>query len=90
MGRSGSEKLAPRNLTELESLNVKKHVPAYDMAIACLGPGEKERSLKWLWKSLEDRSGWLAYLAVGPRLDPLRPEPEFARLMKQVSGANSG
>jgi TolB-like protein len=90
LGLGGKSQDARRNLKELERLKTKKYVPAYDMAIACLGLKEKERAFTWLQKAMEERSGWLAYLNVEPRLDELRSEPEFAELWKQVAQSNSG
>lgn len=84
LGCNGKRSEARRNLSELEGLKERKYVPAYDMAIAHLGLGEKERAMEWLLKAYEERSGWLAYLRVEPRLDALRPEPEFVELMKRV------
>jgi TolB-like protein/Flp pilus assembly protein TadD len=85
LGLSGSRRDARRSLQELESLKTKKYVPAYDMAIAHLGLGDKGRALDWLDKALEERSGWLAYLAVEPRLDELRGETKFSEIVKRVS-----
>jgi hypothetical protein len=49
--------------------------------------GEKERALDALDKAHAERSRALAYIAVEPQLDPLRSDPRFAELERQVAGA---
>lgn len=90
LGLSGETSRARSHLLELESLRGKKYVPAYDMSIACLGLDEREQSFAWLQKAVEERSGWLAYVAVEPRLDELRTEPEFAELIKKIGQSGLG
>lgn len=67
----------------LEKQRSKKYVPSYDMAIAYLGLGEKDSAIAWLRESVNERSGWVAYFAVEPRLDIIRSEPEFDILIKR-------
>jgi serine/threonine-protein kinase len=82
LGRSGQKQQARQLLRELEAMQRKKYVPAYDFAIIHLGLGENDHALEWLRKARRERSGWLAYLKVEPRLDGLRSRPEFADLLK--------
>jgi TolB-like protein/Flp pilus assembly protein TadD len=82
LGRDGQKEQARQMLGELEAMQRKKYVPAYDFAMIHLGLGETERALDWLRKARTERSSWLAYAGVEPRLAGLRSEPEFADLMK--------
>jgi TolB-like protein len=59
-------------------------VPAYAMAVVCTGLGEKDRAFAWLDSALEDRSEDMAFLKVEPGLDPLRGDPRFRDLLRQV------
>jgi hypothetical protein len=59
-------------------------VGACDFAIVHLGLGERDEAFGWLDKSVDERSSWLAYLAYDPRLDPLRGDTRFARLVERV------
>lgn len=77
----GEKKAAQKILRELEREREHRYVPAYDLALIHLGLGEIELSLRWLGAALEERSGWMAYLRVEPRLDSLRSTPEFAQLI---------
>ncbi|HEX8197738.1 MAG TPA: winged helix-turn-helix domain-containing protein [Pyrinomonadaceae bacterium] len=64
----------------------RKFIPAYDLAIAYLGVNKKDSALAWLKEAVAERSGWIAYLAVEPRLEPLHSSPEFALLIKNTAG----
>jgi tetratricopeptide (TPR) repeat protein len=82
LARAGEVKQARRLLRELEAMRKRKYVPAYDFAIIHAGLEESDQALEWLGKACTERSGWLAYVKVEPRLDRLRSEPEFAGLIK--------
>jgi len=45
--------------------------------------GDKDRAFRWLDRCYEERSPWLAWLKTD-RLDPLRPDPRFADLLRRV------
>jgi TolB-like protein/Flp pilus assembly protein TadD len=46
--------------------------------------GEKDKAFAELNKAYENREAFLIRLKVDPRLDPLRSDPRFAELMRQV------
>jgi hypothetical protein len=57
---------------------------AYDIAMVYLGLGEKEQAYRWLEKGFEERSPWMVYLNLDPRLDGLRADPRFQELAHRV------
>jgi serine/threonine-protein kinase len=86
---AGGAPEARKILIELEKQRAQKFVPAYDIALVRLGLGETAAALDWLNKAADEHSGWMAYLKVEPRLDALRPLPEFDELLKRV-GVSEG
>jgi serine/threonine-protein kinase len=46
--------------------------------------GETDVAFEWLDRAYADRRGWLAYLRVEPRLDVLRGDPRFTRLLERM------
>jgi DNA-binding winged helix-turn-helix (wHTH) protein/Tfp pilus assembly protein PilF len=79
-----------RKITEiLKKHRSKKFVPAYDIAISCLGSGEKNSALAWLREAVNERSSWAVYFAVEPRLDALRSTPPFESFLKQIGLQNT-
>jgi TolB-like protein/Tfp pilus assembly protein PilF len=84
LGMSGREAEAETVLRELTEASKQKYVPAHEMSAVCLGLGQKREALQWLRKAFEERSGLMIYLRLEPALDPLRTEPAFAQLVKDM------
>lgn len=55
---------------------------AYHLASGYVGIGEQEEALKWLSVALRRQDYDVVYLAVDPRLDPLRSRREFQQLLR--------
>ena len=49
-----------------------------------VGLGERDQAFEWLERAYKEHSGWLSYLNVEFRLDPLRSDPRFADLVHRV------
>ncbi|NJM52718.1 MAG: hypothetical protein HC846_04570 [Blastocatellia bacterium] len=45
---------------------------------------EKDKAFEYLEKSFEQRELWMSSLQVDPRLDSLRDDPRFVRLVQRV------
>jgi hypothetical protein len=48
------------------------------------GLGEKDQALVWLDRALEDRSHWLVWLKLDPRLGTLRSDRRYGDLLLRV------
>jgi TolB-like protein/Flp pilus assembly protein TadD len=81
---SGRRREAHETLDELKALAQRRYVSPYDMAIVHIGLGEKDLAFEWLEKSYAQRERWMVQLKVAPFLDPLRPDPRFADLVRRV------
>jgi TolB-like protein len=81
---SGNRSAALANLRELEELSLRRYVSPYYFAILSAGLGEAENSLTWLERALKDRSAWLTWLKVDPRLDALHEQPRFQALLCKI------
>ncbi|MEO7649431.1 MAG: tetratricopeptide repeat protein [Bryobacteraceae bacterium] len=82
--KSGRLDKAAKLLDELMRRREQTYVPAYDLAIIHTGLGQWEQALQWLSEAGHERSTWLTYLRLEPRLDPLRGEPRFQALLRRV------
>ncbi len=56
----------------------------YELALMYIRLGNKKEAFKWLEKAHQDRAGWMAMVKVDPMLDPLRSEPQFRDLLRQM------
>ena len=73
---------------KLKSLSERQYVPAYSMAVVQLAFGDKEEAIRLLEKSYEDRAPFdsadLGWILVDHRLDPLRSDPRFKKLVTRI------
>jgi len=73
---------------KLKSLSKRQYVPAYSMAVVQLAFGNKDEAIRLLEKSYEDRAPFdsadLGWILVDHRLDPLRSDPRFKKLITRI------
>jgi serine/threonine-protein kinase len=82
---SGDRDNAHRLLDPLATNPGPRKIPAFDLAIAYTGLGEKEKAFTLLDKAFEERNEYLIYLKVEPRLDPLRSDPRYNDLLNRLN-----
>ena len=75
---------------ELTTRASRSYVPAYDIALVCAGLGWKDQALGYLSQARQERSGWMTYINVDPRLDPLREDPRFIDLLHHMRMVSPG
>ena len=80
---------ANRVLAQLKQLSKHRYVPAYDIAMVYLGLGRKKQAYDCLERGFRERSAWMVYLNMDPRLDVLRSDPRFIELARRVGLAES-
>ncbi len=85
---SGKRGEAQKVLEELKELSQRRYVSPYLMAIIYTGLRKKDQAFEWLEEAYQDRSDWLAWLKVDPRLDSLRSDPRFTDLLGRVGLAS--
>jgi TolB-like protein/tetratricopeptide (TPR) repeat protein len=71
---------ARRVIAELQRVRGDKGLFAYEIGIIHATLDETDDGFEWLTRAVRERSGWIAYLGVDPRLDHLRAEPRFQQL----------
>lgn len=81
---AGRKPDAQNELNVLTAIGSKRYVPPSYVAIVYLALGDKDKAFAYLNKSYQDRSEQLLYLGVEPIVDPLRGDPRFDVLLKQV------
>jgi TolB-like protein/tetratricopeptide (TPR) repeat protein len=78
---SGERRDARRVARDLQRMRGDKGLFAYELAVIHAALGDQDAAFKWLALAVEERSGWIAYLRVDPRLDHLHTDPRFTRLI---------
>ena len=75
---------AQSELDVLTAIGQRRYVPPSYLAIVYLALGDKDKAFEYLNKTYQDRSEQVLYLGVEPLVDPLRSDPRFDVLLKQV------
>jgi TolB-like protein/Tfp pilus assembly protein PilF len=84
MAAAGRHDEATALVAKLDELARNSYVPAYHLAIAYAGLGNRDRVFALLAKASADREPMLINVAVEPRFEPLRGDRRYAELMVQL------
>ncbi|MGH9793670.1 MAG: TPR end-of-group domain-containing protein [Candidatus Acidiferrales bacterium] len=83
--RAGQQSEARKILARLKRPSGREYASPYDVALVCVGLGQKEEAFAWLEKSYQERARPLGFAKVEPRLDPLRSDPRFQHLLLRMN-----
>jgi len=83
-GISGNQSEARRILAGLRVASKRHYVAAFDMAVVFAGVGDPDNAFQWLEKAYTGRESQMAFLNVTRRLDPVRSDPRFAKLLHKM------
>ncbi|HYR28598.1 MAG TPA: protein kinase, partial [Thermoanaerobaculia bacterium] len=78
---AGNRAKAEALLGDLIAEAQNRYISPYDIAVVHVGLGDTQQALAQLRAAVEDRSAWMVFLNVDPRLDALRSEPGFAEIV---------
>lgn len=81
LARSGHEAEARETLARLTDPSARRYVASYDIAVVHTGLGERDLAFARLDDALEERSPWMVFVGVDPRLGPLHDDERFAALL---------
>jgi TolB-like protein/Tfp pilus assembly protein PilF len=84
LAASQDRKEALKIARELERLRGERGLFAYEIGLIHATLGDEDKALGWLARAVNERSGWIAYLRVDPRLDRLHDDPRFRNLLAQT------
>jgi eukaryotic-like serine/threonine-protein kinase len=82
---AGRQTEAQATLDQLRALAGQRYVPSYPVAAIYAALGRKDEAFAWLERAYEERDSWMNYLALDPRLDPLRSDARFATLLQRLN-----
>lgn len=87
-GVCGQPSRALEDLRRFDEMARNRFVTSYGYALIYAGLSEKDQTLIWLRKAVEERSHWLVWIRVDPRFDALRSDTRFQQLARTVFPAN--
>jgi Flp pilus assembly protein TadD len=71
-------------LTRVTNDSSAAFVSSYHIAVLWCALDNRQEALAWLERAYNERSGWLCWLKVDPKLDDLRGDPAFVDLLRRV------
>jgi serine/threonine-protein kinase len=71
-------------LAKLNELRRTKYVSSYDLALLRVGLSEIDEAITWLNHGYEIHDGWMIYITVDPRWQPLHQDPRFRDVVNRV------
>jgi serine/threonine protein kinase/tetratricopeptide (TPR) repeat protein len=87
---SGDEKRARETLAKMLPANPEEpHIGAYAIALAFAALDDREDALHWLEKAYEVRAFPLPEISIDVRLDPLREDERFLKLLAKMGLRNA-
>jgi TolB-like protein/DNA-binding winged helix-turn-helix (wHTH) protein len=81
LGVTGARDEGRKVLAEMQGLQQSRYVPPEYIAMVYEGLGDRERALQWFEKAVAERSMNI-WILPDQRLDPIRTDPRFQRIMR--------
>jgi TolB-like protein/Tfp pilus assembly protein PilF/predicted Ser/Thr protein kinase len=81
LAKAGKQTEARAVLEQLRQQAATRHVSAYHVAVIHAALGDTDAAFERLDEALAERSPWIGYLRVDPRVDPLRSDARFDALL---------
>jgi TolB-like protein/Flp pilus assembly protein TadD/tRNA A-37 threonylcarbamoyl transferase component Bud32 len=83
--KAGRTREARELLQQLEETSRTRFVSPFNLALAHLHLGERDRAFALLEEALQTRDVWLVWMLTEPQLDPLRSDPRFTALVRRMN-----
>jgi serine/threonine protein kinase/tetratricopeptide (TPR) repeat protein len=84
VARAGDKTLASKVREELLQKRTHDYVSPVELAIINTALGDYDAAIEWCGRAMDERRGWVTYLAVHPLVDPLREHPQFLTLVRKM------
>jgi len=81
---AGNGNEARATLARLAQASRDRYVSAYHVALIHIALGDLETGLTWLERAYDEQSPWIGYMRVDPRLDPVRHQLRFERILRKA------
>ena len=75
---------ARRVLEELKSLSKRRYVTSYAIGLVYAGLGENDQAFRALDQAVREKTNWVVWTAIDPRWKPIRNDPRFPTLLRQI------
>jgi TolB-like protein/DNA-binding winged helix-turn-helix (wHTH) protein/Tfp pilus assembly protein PilF len=84
LATAGHTEQARRVIRQVEEASKHRYFCPYEIGCAYVSLGDAETAFEWFRKGVQDRADCMPWLGVEPWLDPIRTDPRYASLLKQI------
>jgi serine/threonine protein kinase/tetratricopeptide (TPR) repeat protein len=84
LASAGDRTLAQDVRNQLLEKRKRDYVSPVELAVVNIALGDHDAAVDWCGRAMDERRGWVAYLAVHPVVDPLRSHPQFQTLIRKM------
>jgi serine/threonine protein kinase/tetratricopeptide (TPR) repeat protein len=84
LAAAGDKTFAQELREELLQKRRHDYVSPVELALVDIALEDYESAIDWCERAMDERRGWVAYLAVHPVVDPLRSHPRFDTLIRKM------
>jgi tetratricopeptide (TPR) repeat protein len=81
---AGNRAEAQRLLEGLLAEAQHQRVPPAGIALIYGQLGDRDNAFRWLERAVEERSSFLLFIKVSPRVAPLRSDPRYRQLLQRI------
>jgi TolB-like protein/Flp pilus assembly protein TadD len=81
---AGKREEAQAVIDRLTQMSVDAYVSPFHLGLIHLHLGEREQAIESIQKAYAIRDAWVVWLGVEPQLDPLRGEPAFEEILRDM------
>ena len=71
-------------LAGIEHYGQTNYVPPYFLAMIHTSIGETDKAFYWLEKAYQERTGWMPWIKLEPRLDGLKTDARFSDMLRRI------
>ena len=83
-GRAGRRQQALDMIRQLTVPSQSRGVDMFGASLAYVGLGDRDHAIEWLRRAAQKRSRYLVLLKLHPSFDPLRSDPRFQALLREL------
>jgi TolB-like protein/DNA-binding winged helix-turn-helix (wHTH) protein/lipoprotein NlpI len=88
-GISGKRAEARAVLADLNSLSKRKYVTPYAVALVEASLNNRDEAFRRLNEGAKERTNWMVWTAIDPRWAPIRNDPRFPKLLREIGLENN-
>jgi len=82
---AGRKAEAHKVLEDMVQRSKHSFISPYQIAVVCVGLGEKDQAIQWLEKGYKDHDNEVPDAGSFPMFDPLRSDPRFQALLRRMN-----